>query len=163
MAIPLVARIAIMVLFREGMSHLGRGQEREQMLYCASHRANELQRPLVIIESYVSDEGGALVTGCCPSDQPGTRSDLMHTGDIPAGDNSSVVFCSFSLEYVPDIRRAWKEVMRVAGSPSNVFVAYAKKSLFGRGRKWVIESAPPLSPELKFDAVSRPYTPSEEE
>lgn len=162
MAIPLVARIAIMVLFREGLSHLGKGQEREQMLHCARHRASELKRPLVIIDSYSADEGGALVSGCCPSDQVDTRSDLMNEGDIPVANDSSVVLCSFSLEYMPDIRKAWKEIMRVAGSPSNVFVAHAKKSLFNR-RKWIIESAPPFSPDLRFSEMSRPYMIHEEE
>lgn len=162
MAIPLAARIVIMVLFQEGLKHLGKGKEREQMLQCAQYRANELQRPLVLIESHDTKSGEAIVSGCCPSNQVATRSDLTTEGSIPVANDSAVVLCCHCLEHVPDIHSAWKEIMRVAGSPSNVFVAHQRKSLLSRNRKWIIESAPPVSPDLMFAPVSRPYPPTEE-
>jgi hypothetical protein len=52
----------------------------------------------------------------------GVTADIGKPGAIPLPDDSAVVFVSCVLEYVPDFDEAVTEILRVAGSPDNVFV-----------------------------------------
>jgi hypothetical protein len=134
-----IARVGLSLAFREGMMHRSRNQEKERMYECACHRANETQRPLITIE----------------------WQQYTHVGCQEYDDNSCVVLVCYSLETLPEkdedgnpgLESAWREIMRVAGSSSNIFVAHHRGSLVSMvhpSMNWKIESAPPLSPGLAY-------------
>jgi hypothetical protein len=132
-----------------GMQEVGkwkiRAQEKERMYETAAYRANELKRPLVIIGE----------DGVHPSE--------VRVGSMGTPDDSCVVFCCYSLEKAPDIEESWKEIVRIAGSPSNIFVAHLKGGLASMSPDvlWDIESAPPIAPKLNYKPRSiltiKPY------
>jgi hypothetical protein len=142
-----IARVGFSLALREGMMHRTRAQERERMYECACHRANETRRPLVTIE------------GDCD----------CHVGCKEYADDSCVILVCYSLETLPEkddqgqpgLESAWREIMRVAGSSSNIFVAHHKGSLVSMvhpSMNWKIESAPPLSPGLAYRSRKKiPY------
>jgi len=134
MAISLPVRIGLMVGMQEFGKWKARGQEREQMHETAKYRANELGRPIVII-----GDGGI-------------HPSKIHDKTMGTTDDSCVVFCCHCLEKTPDIESAWKEISRIAGSPSNIFVSHIKGGLASLAPdvKWNIELAPPLSPKLSY-------------
>jgi hypothetical protein len=111
------------------------------MFDTAAFRASEIQRPLAVIGN-VSDVRPPQVRVFSPENPE----------SIDAKDNSCVVLCSFSLERVDDIDRTWREVMRVAGSPFNVFVAHHRGGIasWSPSIRYNIELAPPMAPGLKY-------------
>jgi hypothetical protein len=117
----------------EGFAAMRRFRERQELFAAAQQRARALSRPLVVVGD---PHGGAhtrLVPayGCgdvtvdlsgCPSCPRGIRADIT-SGPVPGiAADSSVVFVSCVLEYVSDPQAAWREVLRMAGSPENVFL-----------------------------------------
>lgn len=132
--LPSVARVGLMMLVQEGLRWKGRKQERERMYESAAYRANELGRPLLLI----GDDG-------IPHQN-------LRVGAIEVPNNTCVVYCCYCLEKVDDIDDAWSEVMRVAGSPSNIFVSHLNGGIAALAPdiKWKIESAPPLTPALNY-------------
>lgn len=95
----------------------------------ARERADALGRPLVVIGA---PEGGVTAGYGCgdltvdlngsPGCPRSIAADICVEGAIPLGDDSAVVFVSCVLEYVHDHEAAVEELMRVAGSPENLFV-----------------------------------------
>lgn len=94
--------------------------------------ARSLGRPLLVI----GDPDGGMthgdygygdfcidLTGCpkSPPDQKTAKVDL-NVDSIPAGDDSHVVFVCYVIECVENIQRAYKEILRVAGSRENLFL-----------------------------------------
>jgi hypothetical protein len=93
----------------------------------AKNRATLLGRPLVV----VGDPDGGVTAGypcgdvtidlrassACPRY---ISADI--TKAIPLADDSAVVFVACVLEYVSDVDRALCELIRVAGTPANLFV-----------------------------------------
>ena len=80
------------------------------------------------------------LTGCpaCPT---GVVVDLT-SGRMPLEDNTGIVFCSCVLEYVSDPHAAWREMVRVAGSPFNVYLVTVQPdtltSVLYPGARWKI-------------------------
>lgn len=74
---------------------------------------------------------------------------------VPA--NSAVVFVSCVLEYVPDPAAAWAEILRMAGSPENVFMAevqpWTATAVLYPGAKFTIERQG-NGPEIHYQAVT---------
>lgn len=131
----------------------------------AKLRAEELKRPLVVVGD---PDGGPTNPGpiygdmCvdltgCPVAPRGVRADISKSHAIPMADDSAVVAVFCVLELVPDIDAAWKEIMRVAGSPKNVFVVAMQPSSFSawfyRGVQWVITDAPPTADTIVYKSA----------
>lgn len=118
----------------EGAAALLRHNQRTGLYAAAEKRAKVLGRPLVVVGD---PEGGAhtrivAAYGCgdtcvdltgCPSCTKGVKADIT-AGPVPGiANDSAVVFVSCVLEYVEPFDAAWNEIMRMAGSSDNVFVA----------------------------------------
>lgn len=115
----------------EGGAALVRHSERTSVFAAAVRRATELGRQLVV----VGDPDAGLHTrivrayGCgdvcvdlngCPACPTAIAADI--TKPLPFADNSVVVFVSCVLEYVPKMEAAYRELLRVAGDVTNLFV-----------------------------------------
>lgn len=134
MNVPRAARWTLAGIF--GLNLAGaflRVRDRKRVFDEAARRAQALGRPLVV----VGDPDGGLVTsvvrayGCgdvCVDLSGCQMCPVARAHDLTAGptpgvaDGSAVVFVSCVLEYVSDFDRAWREVLRMAGTPDNVFV-----------------------------------------
>ena len=99
---------------------------RKKVFACAVDRARFLGRPLVVIGA--PDRGptagypcGDITVDLGPSQCPRTIQVDISAG-IPLQSDSSVVFVSCTLEYVPDLKAALGEIQRIAGSMDNVFI-----------------------------------------
>lgn len=127
MALPTIARVGLMAAVREAMMWKGRSADQKRLTEWAEHRAKETGRQLVVVE----------------------RGDPLTPGSIPAPDDSSVVLVLYAFEYVKNLGTAWEEVLRAAGSSSNIFVAFMPKaSLLAWARpgvRYVLEAAPPTT------------------
>jgi hypothetical protein len=123
----------------EGTAAIARHAERTRLFDAAVKRATELQRPLVV----VGDPDAGLHTrivrayGCgdvcvdlsgCPACPTALAADI--TKPLPFPDNSVVVFVSCVLEYVGDLEAAYRELLRVAGDPKNLFVVTVQPLTF---------------------------------
>lgn len=139
MALPLVARVGLMAVFREGMMWKGRNADQKRLTEWAEHRAEETGRKLVVLE----------------------RGDDIHAGSIPVPDDSAVVLVLYAFEYVKSLPAAWNEVLRAAGSVSNVFVAFVPKASFlawfRPGANYVLDAAPPSTHTMAAREVWRKY------
>jgi hypothetical protein len=95
----------------------------------ARARADALGRPLCVVGA---PEGGMTAGYGCgdltvdlagsPGCPRAVAADICGYGAIPLDDDSAVVFVSCVLEYVQDHEAAVEELLRVAGSPENLFV-----------------------------------------
>lgn len=106
---------------------------RQELFAAAQARAHATNRPLVVIGD---PHGGAHTRllpayGCgdltldltgCPSCPNGLAVDLDRQSVASVAPDSAIVYVSCVLEYVGDPQRAWREILRMAGSPANVFV-----------------------------------------
>jgi hypothetical protein len=128
------ARVALALLL--GAELIGAHQrfaDRQDFFALAQRRAVALGRPLVVI----GDPNGGAHTrlvpayGCgdltidltgCPSCPNGVMADITAGPVSAVADNSAVVYVSCVLEYVSDPQAAYREILRMAGSPDNVFV-----------------------------------------
>ena len=118
-----------------------RVRARTRLYVLAQARARALARPLVVVgdphpNSPAATPGGGLTPGpgcgdiCvdltgCPRCPKGIAVDIGER--IPLADDSSVVFVSCVLEYVTDWNAALAELLRVAGSPRNLFVVHVTR------------------------------------
>lgn len=134
----------------EGTAAMLRLAERKRVFEQARARAKELGKPLVVVGDPYSGAHTRLmpVYDCgdlcvdlhgCPQCPHQVQMDLT-TGRIPLEDDSAVVFVSCVLEYVDDVKAAWRELRRVGGQ--NVFVArvggWSFTTLFFPGAKWTL-------------------------
>ena len=118
----------------EGALAWGRHRRRARVYVDAVERANEIERPLVVI----GDPDSGLHTrlarayGCgavcvdlhgCPACPVQIQADITTTIPMLEPD-SSVVFMSCVLEYVVDPLAAAREILRIAGSVENIFPVY---------------------------------------
>ncbi len=152
----------------EGTATVKRFFRRRDYYNDALARATETERHLVVVGDpkagattriLPATGSGDLcidLTGC-PSSENGLAADITKRVDV-VKDDSAVVFVSCVLEYVDDIQAAWAEIVRMAGSPSNIFIVTVEPwSLTARlypGAKWVIDKAPPEGTELVYRPVS---------
>ncbi|MCY1062153.1 methyltransferase domain-containing protein [Nannocystis sp. SCPEA4] len=119
------------VLGLEGLAALFRFNARSSLFAAAVARAQALGRPLVV----VGDPDAGMHTrlarayGCgdvcvdlggCPLCPVAIAADI--TKPLPFADNSVVVFVACVFEYVDNVEAAYAELLRVAGSPDNLFV-----------------------------------------
>lgn len=167
---------AASVVTNEVFAWWSRRNQRGDYYQLASARAKLTGRPLIVIgdpDAHVTrgEVGyGELcvdLTGC-PLAPAGVKADITQPGSIrkrdgtPVADDSAVVVIFCVLEYVDNIDAAWKEVMRVAGNFSNVFVVYVEQMTLTAwlypGALHVITAAPPTAPTLEYKNV-RSYTP----
>lgn len=160
----------------EGAAYAGRLATRRGFHRRARDLADELGRPLVVVGARSGGGGGIrttgnlaqydcgdAVTGGCVdlagcADCKSVGRDVCAYGGIPVDDDSSVVFVSHVLEYVDDPDRAWREIVRVAGSPERVYVSrnqpWATWTRVATGARWTIDNAPPTG-EFAYHAVTR--------
>ena len=118
----------------EAVSYAGRYSQRKALYDVARQRAQELGRTLVVI----GDPDGGVTHGgygcgdVCIDIDDCKRCENHIKADITKGpieaipSGSAVVFVSCVLEYVEKYDEAWQEIIRMAGSDSNVFVVYAQ-------------------------------------
>lgn len=152
----------------EAFSWAKRRKSRAEYFDMARKRADELRRPLVVIgdpealgHQNIYGPGDLCIdlTGCPSYGGKGVRADISK--GIPLPDNSAVIYVSYVLELIPDIKKAWNEILRVAGGPENVFVLHLQPNTFAArlypGVSWVIESAPPVTSGLVYQpAMTQP-------
>jgi hypothetical protein len=132
MNVPLILLATVAGL--EGLAALDRFRQRTQQFELAKARAKQTNRPLVV----VGDPDGGFHTkmlrayDCgdicldiagCPSCPVFYSADITKTPSAPIADNSAVVFVSCVFEYVDDDIAAWHEVLRMAGSIDNLYLA----------------------------------------
>lgn len=131
----------------------GRFEDRKRLFAQARVRANQLHRPLVVVGD---PDGGAhtrlLRAYPCgdvtidlhgaPSCPVSISADITRPVAEVAAD-SSVVYVSCVFEYVDDPVAAYRECLRMAGSPQNVFIVRVSgatlTSRFYPGAKWTID------------------------
>lgn len=146
-----------LVLGAEGVAAWSRFRDRQQQYEAAQARAIQLGRPLVVIgdpdagmhtrllRAYGCGSSCIDLLGCpgCPVSIP---------ADITAGPvtrvptNSAIVFCACVLEYVSNPAAAWREILRMAGDPANIFLvsvqSYTITSALYPGARSMITRAP---------------------
>ncbi len=141
----------------EGVTFAFRVRRRKIYYEMALKKAMSEKRYLVVI----GDPNGAFVSNGCGDvcvDIHGCACPVSITADItkplPLSADSAVVFVSCVLEYVDDIKAAYAEILRIAGSPENIFIVavdrYTLTSVFFPGAKWVITEAPPTSHDFVY-------------
>lgn len=129
------ARAALAALAAaEGAAAMARYESRREQFALASAAARASGSRLVV----VGDPNGGAHTrivaayGCgdvcvdlsaCPACPTGVGVDLTRDRVPGVGDGEAVVFVSCTLEYVSDYGAAWREVLRMAGDPSRVYMA----------------------------------------
>ncbi len=146
MPLALATRVGLMAAVREGMMWKGRRADTKRLTDWATHRAEELHRPLITLE-----RSDALAPGS------------ISKGSIPAADDSAVVLVLYAFEYVQSLPAAWEEVERVAGSVSNIFIAFMPKASFLawlhplHRPRYVLEAAPPTTHTMSARGTGKPY------
>jgi hypothetical protein len=147
------ARVALgAIVAAEGIAATRRFRRRERLFAAAFEQARVLERPLVV----VGDPDSGLHTrfirayGCgdvcldihgCPACPLSITADLT-AGPVPTiADDSAVVFVGCVLEYTSDAPAALEEVLRIAGSPENLFVVtvepWTVTATLWFGARWV--------------------------
>ena len=162
----LLVAIAGLELWNSGQ----RWSRRRDYFYAASERARQTGRRLVVIGDPDSGAHTSLfraydcgdlcvdLMGCelCP----GSQAINLSTGHVTTiADNSAVVFVSCTLEYIPDVQAAWREILRMAGSTENVYVVpvgetWGIAGVLYPGAQWSVEAAPPTGSALVATPVS---------
>jgi hypothetical protein len=159
------------VLAIEGFGALSRFNKRKRSFASAALRAKVLKRKLVVVGSpdtglhtrllraYGCGDVCVDLVGC--GECPDSISADITRGPVPGiADNSAVVFVSCVFEYVSDPFSAWREVVRMAGSPENVFMVSVQPwtitSALYPGAHWAVYGEPPVSAGLEVSPV-RPH------
>jgi hypothetical protein len=152
----------------EGLAALSRFRARQDYFAAAQARAQATHRKLVVIgnpsggahtrliQAYGCGDVCVDLVGC-----DGCAQSI--TADITQGvpgirSDSAVVFVSCVLEYVNDPQAAYREILRMAGSPDNIWIVpvqpYTFTSMFYPGAKSMIDSAPPGASGLTTQPVT---------
>lgn len=138
MNIQAFARIALggALLAESGMA-LRRFEARRHAFEAAARRAATLGRPLVVVGDPDAGAHTRLVRAyecgdLCIDLRGCPRCQIMQAADLTAGpvpgvaDDSAIVFVSCVLEYVADPASAATELLRMAGSPDNLFIVFVE-------------------------------------
>jgi len=172
MKVSTIARVALGgIVAVEGAAALARFNDRKRFFAAAAQRAQQLGRTLVVIgdpdagmhtrmlRAYGCGDVCVDLVGCgaCPDS---VAADITHgpVERIPA--NSAVVFVSCVLEYVSDPQAAWTEILRMAGSPDNVWIVpVAPWTLTATlypvaPARWRVLEAPPTAQTLRVSPVT---------
>lgn len=140
----------------EGIGYANRFLSRGHIYKLANERAKQIHRPIVVIGAPGAATGGYPCGDLCVDLDGCERcgSPPIDAKHIPVKDDSVVVFVSCTLGLIPDIRAAWKEILRIAGSVDNVFVVDIQEWTLTAsaypGTKWIIESAPPFANDITY-------------
>lgn len=153
-----IARTALAgALIAESLASMARFGDRKVLYGQALQRARETSRPLVVVGDPDAGAHTRLLRayGCgdvtidlagapnCPVSIP---------ADITAGpitrvpDDSAVVYVSCVLEYVTNPQAGWREILRMAGRPDNVFMvvvqSWTMTATLYPGARYLIQRAP---------------------
>lgn len=149
---------------------ISRNDQRTRAYRDALRRASETRKPLLVI----GDPGAGAWTGVFPAydcgdvclDLHGCPTCPVHvtadvTKPLPFEPDSHVVFVSCVLEYVQDYNAAMSEIVRVAGSPDDLFVAsvqpWTLTAALHPGARWTVQpdlGAEPVSTRRKVLSVA---------
>jgi hypothetical protein len=168
-AVTTVARVVLAgAALAEAGAAAARFRARQRLFAQAAARAHALGRLLVVVGDPDSgahtrllrayDCGDVTVDlGGAPACPRAIAADLT-AGPVPGlADGSGVVFVSCVFEYVRDPEAAWREVLRIAGAPENVFVvevqAWTATAHLYPGARWTVAS-PPGRASLQATPVS---------
>jgi hypothetical protein len=153
-----------LILAAEGVGAVSRFNARGHVFAEAARRAQQLGRRLVVVgnpdggiqtrllRAYGCGDVCVDIVGCsaCPDS---VTADITRGPIASIPDGGAVVFVSCVLEYVSDPFAAWREVVRMAGSPENVFMVsvqpWTLTSVFYPDARWAIYGTPPGSPGLE--------------
>ena len=145
----------------EGALAVQRWQRRRTLFAAAARRAAELGRPLVVIGDPHAGAHTSLMPayGCgdvCVDLRGCPRCTNYKAADITRGpidglaDDSAVVFVSCVFEYTEDLAAARREVLRIAGTPDNVFAVTVQPWTFTAalypGERWTGTAPDTMSP-----------------
>jgi hypothetical protein len=150
---------------KEAFALVDRYAERRGLFERARLRAEELERPLVVVGS--PDRSVGFSCGDVPCVHPfgcarcgAAPADVARPGGIGADDDTIVVFTCDVLEHVDDAEATYAEILRCAGHFSNVFVARLQKwatwTRLGSAARRLIVEAPPQQATFKAIETSRP-------
>lgn len=152
-----VARIALgTIAALELGAGIARAKARRDLFAQALARSNATGRPLVVVgdpdagawTKYLAREYGCgsicIDLAGCPACPVAIPADITRPiAQVPA--NSAVVFVSCVLEYTPDPQAGWQEILRMAGSPDNVFMAdvqpLSATAVLYPGAKYIVQRA----------------------
>lgn len=155
----------------EGGASWSRFEDRKRLYALAKERAEKTGRTLVVVGD---PDGGthtrfARAYGCgdvCLDLHGCAACPVQYEADITkpvteVPDDSAIVFVSCVLEYVEDIGAASQEILRMAGSTENVFVAtvqpWTMTSILYPGARWKLHAAPTVpgvAPAFRPEVVS---------
>lgn len=156
MGLSSIIFVPIAIAGLEGIGYANRFLARGHVFKMAAERAHNIGRPLIVIGAPDAATGGYPCGDLCVDLDGCKRCGTLPIDalNIPVKDNSAVVFVSCTLSLIPQIRNAWKEILRVAGSVDNVFVVdiqgWTLTATAYPGTRWIIESAPPFSNDLTY-------------
>ena len=154
-----VARVALAALVAaEGAAALARFEDRKRSFAAAQRRAAESGRMLVVVGDPHAGAHTRLLPayGCgdvcvdltaCPACPVGVAVDLTRGRVESVPDGGAVVYVSCVFEYVSDPAAMMREVMRMAGDPSHVFIVAvqpwtATAALYPGARSTISQPAP---------------------
>lgn len=131
----------------EGLGAVLRHRERAAVYAAAAQRARAIGRPLAVVgvpEAGARSPSVRLLDcageGALPEANIACR-DLAR-GDAPIADRSVVVFAPCVLEYTEDPESAWRELVRMAGSPAEVYLVtvqpWTAASVYVPGARWIV-------------------------
>jgi len=136
--------LCIFLLIYEILHGYKRQTDRIEYYNMAVNKSKQLNKPLIVYGDPYNGTGSKIyntfmkIYGCgdecvdltgCPKCMNGKKQDILyHLKQKP--DNSSVIFISCVLEYIPHIEEVIPEILRVAGSWDNVFVVTVNKNAF---------------------------------
>jgi hypothetical protein len=131
----------------EGLGAVLRHRERAAVLRAATDRARAIGRPLAIVSAPETDAHAPPVQllDCAPSGalpEAGSACRGLARGDAPIADRSVVVFAPCVLEYTADPESVWREFVRMAGSPAEVYLVtvqpWTAASVYVPGARWIV-------------------------
>lgn len=140
----------------------------------AKNKAKESKRPLIVVGNPDSGPTNKIIgrlydCGDYTIDINGSECPNTLQGDLVERlkkfpDNSCVIYISYVLEYLENIDDAVKEIYRVAGDSSNIFIVHAQNnSKISRVKyssgytdphsRYVIDTAPPEYDKITFHKI----------
>jgi hypothetical protein len=140
-----------------------RHRERTAVFTAAELRARALGKPLLVVGDPDAGAHTSIVRayGCgdvCVDLNGCPQCPVSHAVDLtrertPVADGSAVVFASCVLEYVTDPESAWRELLRMAGTPDNVFLVavqpWTATSVYYPRARWIVTPNPGSAPTFR--------------
>lgn len=171
--LPLAAITTLGSLAVKGLSEWSARRPMRRAYYDAAYaRSRAIGKPLLVIgdpdggvthQDYGYGDVCADMTGCPLADKNGSRGIKVDLGEgLPLPSDSHVVFCCYVLELVPNLEKAYQEIMRVAGGRTeNVYILSLHPDEVAAytypGTRWAIREAPHGAPNgrLVYEPIAR--------